>query len=59
VIEFRGEDFVAETDDGARLTVKAHNRSGKGSRSRIAIGAKVKLYRRETEDFWRYRFVGG
>jgi hypothetical protein len=42
-----------------KLPRVTHSRSGKGSRSRIAIGAKVKLYRRETEDFWRYRFVGG
>ena len=59
VIEIVAEQFVAETEDGSRLTVRIDNRSGKGSRSRIGVGARVKLYRRDAEDFWRYRFVGG
>jgi hypothetical protein len=59
VVEVAGEEFIAETSEGTRLVVKSANRSGKGSRSQLQIGTKVKLYQRDGEDFYRYRFIGG
>src|SRR5215467_12213045 len=59
VVEVVGDEFVAQTPDGKRLRVRTANRSGKGSRSQIASGIKVKVYQREGETFYRYRFVGG
>jgi hypothetical protein len=36
--------------------VSASNRTGKGSRSLAQPGTDVNLYKRDGEDFWRYRF---
>ena len=59
VIEVGDEDFVADMGGGQTTKVRRANRSGKGSRSALCVGTKVKVYRRDGEDFFRYRFIGG
>lgn len=54
-----GDEFTAKAEDGRVYTIKIAYRSGKGSRSAAQPGARVKLYQRSGEDFWRYRFLGG
>jgi len=59
VVDVMGDEFTAETEEGTRVAVLKSNRSGKGSRSQLQPGMKVKVYRRDGEDFYRYRFIGG
>jgi TIR domain-containing protein len=59
VIERTDDDFIAESSEGIRFRVNIHNRSGKGSRTKIQPGVAVKLYQRPEEEFFRYRFIGG
>lgn len=59
VIEVTDEDFVVDLGNSQTARVRRANRSGKGSRSALSVGTKVKVYRRDGEDFLRYRFIGG
>jgi len=52
-------EFVCRSDDGEEFTVSLSNRSGDGHRADVQAGARVKLYRRLGEDYYRYRFLGG
>jgi len=59
IVERADDVLVAKTDRGEIYRVDVGNRSGKGSRSLAQPGVRIKLYQREGEEFWRYRFVGG
>ena len=51
--------FTARADDGREFEVQVAYRSGKGHHDQVQTGARVKLYQRPGEEFWRYRFSGG
>lgn len=59
IVSREGTMLTVLSLDGVEHTVDARHRSGKGSRRDAQPGAQVKLYRRPSEDFFRYRFVGG
>ena len=50
--------FVARTDAGEDLAVQVAYKSGGGSHADVQVGVRVKLYRRPTEEFFRYRLLG-
>jgi len=50
--------FTAKTEDGQELKLQIACKSGKGHRSDVQEGTKIKVYQKPTEDFFRYRLMG-
>jgi hypothetical protein len=57
VIERKESDFVAQCSKGKEYTLALMHRSGKGSRSMVQPGVRIRIFKRPQESFFRYSIV--
>lgn len=58
IVERSNGDLVARTDEGEDIVLPVDGRTGSGSRSDAQPGVRIMLYKRNHENFYRYRFAG-
>ena len=57
IINREDKVFIAKDNENNDYIVSVNNKSGKGSRSLVQAGMDVNLYKREGENFYRYRII--
>jgi hypothetical protein len=50
-------EIIARTEDGREVAMRIEQKDG-GSRGRLRIGARIKIFRRPQDSRDRFRFVG-
>lgn len=59
ITEVKDDSFIAADLNGKLYSINKNNKRGKGSSNDIVIGKEIKLFKRDGEEFFRFRFKGG